>query len=86
MSHREKISMATGLQSLMVLSVLALAGCSPTPKLIGGQGNPAADYCVQVGGKSEIKTLPDGGQAGDCALPDGRVVDEWKLFRETHGH
>jgi uncharacterized protein len=43
--------------------------------------NPASVFCVQSGGKSEIRKGPRG-QYGVCRLPDGRVVEEWAYFRE----
>jgi putative hemolysin len=54
----------------------------------GGQvfalANPASVFCVQSGGKSEIRTGAKG-QYGVCRLPDGRVVDEWAWFRAMKG-
>jgi putative hemolysin len=54
----------------------------------GGQvfalANPASVFCVQSGGKSEIRTGAKG-QYGVCHLPDGRVVDEWAYFRAMKG-
>ena len=46
--------------------------------------NPASVFCVQSGGKSEIRKGARG-QYGVCRLPDGRVVDEWAYFRAMHG-
>ena len=46
--------------------------------------NPASVFCVQSGGKSEIRKGARG-QYGVCRLPDGRVVDEWAYFRVMHG-
>ena len=46
--------------------------------------NPASVFCVQSGGKSEIRKGTRG-QYGVCRLPDGRVVDEWAYFRAMHG-
>lgn len=48
-----------------------------------GIANPASAYCVELGGKLEIRDGPNG-QAGYCHLPDGRVVEEWELFRASH--
>lgn len=79
--------------------LLALAGCSaqkapesaappaapaaPAPEAIG-IANPASEHCVKLGGKLEIRS-ETGGQVGYCHLPDGRVVEEWALFRESRG-
>jgi putative hemolysin len=46
-------------------------------------GNPASQFCVQSGGKSEIRNGPKG-QYGVCRLRNGRVVDEWKYFRQNN--
>lgn len=46
-----------------------------------GMPNPASEYCVQQGGKLEMKQDKDGSQYALCHLPDGRVVEEWELFR-----
>ncbi len=46
--------------------------------------NPASVFCVEQGGKSEIRTGDDGGQVGICVLADGQEVDEWEYFREHH--
>ena len=42
--------------------------------------NPAAVFCIQSGGRSEVRTNARG-QYGVCRLPNGRVVDEWKYYR-----
>jgi len=44
--------------------------------------NPASAYCVSLGGRLEIRTGPTG-EVGFCHLPDGRVVEEWTLFRAS---
>jgi putative hemolysin len=44
--------------------------------------NPASVYCVQNGGKSEIKTAPDGSQTGYCKFDDGSECEEWAYFRK----
>jgi putative hemolysin len=46
--------------------------------------NPASVFCVQSGGKSEIRNGARG-QYGVCILPDGRVVEEWAYFRQMKG-
>ena len=55
--------------------------CAPgAPKVIGGLPNPASKYCVDKGGKLEIRD-EKGGQAGYCIFPDGSECDEWAYFR-----
>ena len=64
---------------LVVLAMLA-AG----PESAWALANPASVFCVQSGGKSEIRNGARG-QYGVCVLPDGRVVEEWTYFRKMKG-
>jgi putative hemolysin len=48
------------------------------------RANPASVFCVQSGGKSEIRNGARG-QYGICRLPDGRVVEEWSYYRKMKG-
>ena len=43
--------------------------------------NPAAVYCEEQGGTSEIVTAADGSQSGVCHFTDGSACDEWAFFR-----
>ncbi len=36
-----------------------------------GVANPASEFCIKQGGKSEIKKDKDGGEYGVCHLSDG---------------
>lgn len=63
-------------------------GCQTPPKCekntqggSTGLANPAAVYCEEQGGKSEIITKDDGSQSGNCILSNGNVCDEWQYFR-----
>ncbi|MGF6147193.1 Putative hemolysin [Kingella potus] len=49
-----------------------------------GMANPASVYCVEQGGKSEIRKDKEGNEYGMCRLPDGSVVDEWDYYRQNH--
>ena len=42
--------------------------------------NPAATNCIDLGGSVEIREGV-GGDAGFCVFPDGRICEEWELFR-----
>jgi putative hemolysin len=62
--------------------------CSPGQAsgeaVIGGNmqlPNPAAVFCEEQGGTSEIVTAADGSQSGVCQFTDGSVCDEWAFFR-----
>jgi putative hemolysin len=66
----------------------ALAACDDTEDEAEsdsvGLANPAAVFCTEQGGASEIRTADDGSQFGVCILPDGQEVDEWDYYREHH--
>ena len=70
---------------LSLAAATALAACSASEKQEShnvGVANPASEFCVKQGGKSEIKKDKDGGEYGVCHLPDGTVVKEWEYFRQ----
>lgn len=70
---------------LMAAAILMLAGCaspSPSEKTVG-LANPASVHCVEQGGTVEIRRGPEG-ETGYCHLPDGRVVEEWELYRSQN--
>ncbi len=46
-----------------------------------GIANPASVNCVNIGGTLAIVDEANG-QVGYCHLPDGRVCEEWALFRD----
>lgn len=74
----------------LALALVSLTACSsvqhkdPTPPKIGSP-NPASQYCVEQGGKLEIRNEANG-QVGYCHLPNGQVVEEWKLFRDNQAN
>jgi len=61
------------------LGMLAIA-----PQSAWALANPASVFCVESGGRSEIRNGPRG-QYGVCILPDGRTVEEWAYYRRNHG-
>lgn len=63
-------------------ALLALAGCTATTSQdqTVGMANPASVYCEEQGGRVEMRAGPNA-QTGYCHMPDGRVVEEWELFR-----
>lgn len=63
------------------LTVPPTAGAA-TPQA-PGMANPASTYCAQQGGRS-IPVQTARGQRADCQLPNGRRVDEWKLYRSAN--
>ncbi|MGO1001972.1 putative hemolysin [Lysobacter sp. CA196] len=81
--------------ALLLSAVMVLAACATpteaptadnaatdmTPAKVG-MPNPASVHCKELGGTLEIRTGKDGGQFGVCTLPDGKVCEEWALFRD----
>ncbi|AIO33586.1 DUF333 domain-containing protein [Burkholderia pseudomultivorans] len=43
--------------------------------------NPASVNCEKLGGRHVIRSLPRG-QVGMCVFKDGRVCEEWALYRD----
>ena len=81
-------------RTIALWPLLLLTACSPKPQpaetgpaaappAAAGVANPASVYCIEQGGTVEMREGP-GGTAGYCRLPDGRVVEEWELYRTTH--
>jgi uncharacterized protein len=66
-------------RALLFCALSVLIGCTSAGNNRAGMANPASVHCVNLGGKLEIRQEAQG-QVGYCHLPDGRVVEEWKLF------
>lgn len=66
----------------LILGAYLIFGRAHTQRLSDAQlANPASMNCVQtLGGTLEIVD-ESGGQVGYCHLSDGRVCEEWELFR-----
>ena len=63
----------------------ALCLLTPSAALAAGEAelaNPAAVFCIEVGGEHVVETEADG-QRGYCVLPDGSKIDAWDYFREN---
>ncbi|PWK72676.1 hypothetical protein C8K44_105117 [Aminobacter sp. AP02] len=76
---RQLVKTAMGLGALTF--VLIGAAAAPVQKPIG-MANPASVYCGNIGGRSEITKDSAGNAVGYCHQPDGRVCEEWALFRD----
>ncbi|MBT1444722.1 DUF333 domain-containing protein [Shewanella sp. JM162201] len=48
-----------------------------------GMANPAAEYCVKIGGEHKV-VQEASGEVGYCHLKDGQVVNAWEYFRAHH--
>lgn len=71
----------------VLFTMTLLVGCSTAqesvelkPKI--GSPNPASQYCIEQGGKLEMRSETNG-QVGYCHLEDGQVIEEWKLLKES---
>lgn len=86
-SKKQKIMKKTIFLGLALVSLTACSSVqhkdSTPPKI--GSPNPASQYCVEQGGKLEIRNEANG-QVGYCHLPNGQVIEEWKLFRDNQAN
>lgn len=71
--------MTTGLASAAAATLPVPAQAAPGKV---GLANPASVYCGSIGGKSFVRKTPSG-DVGYCRLPNGRVHEEWALFRKS---
>ena len=72
-----------------LMAALGLAACAGSHTTSAqapaiGTPNPASAYCVQQGGKSEIRKNQDGSEYGVCILPEGKEVEEWAYYRANN--
>jgi len=73
------------MKTVLPMMMLALSGCAseaPSKDSVG-VANPASIHCAVQGGRIEIRKEP-GGETGYCHLSDGRVVEEWELYRSRN--
>ena len=69
-------------RAVLLAGLIPLAACvAEEATSRAGLANPASQHCVARGGTLGIRTAAEDGQSGWCHLPDGRVVEEWALFR-----
>jgi hypothetical protein len=66
------------------LGLTILAAAATVPPAAWALANPASQFCVQTGGRSEILQTASGAQLGICILPGGEIVEEWAYFRARH--
>lgn len=48
-----------------------------------GMANPASVHCGEIGGRLVIRKDKAGNEYGFCGLPNGRLCEEWALFRDN---
>ncbi len=78
---------------LLSLALGLLAACAPpqpnpiaTPTIDQTKlANPASKYCIQQGGKLEMRKDEQGNEYGVCIFDDGSECDEWAFFRGECG-
>jgi uncharacterized protein len=77
--------MASSRPSLLGFVLLGCVAQAPPPAALPrvGLANPASVFCIEQGGRLEIRDTP-AGQVGFCILPDGREVEEWAFWRAHH--
>jgi len=69
---------------ITLLLVISLSACVKKSEVQNDNvkvANPASTYCIEQGGKLEIRNSAEG-QYGVCILPDGTECEEWKYFRK----
>ncbi|MFG6078783.1 DUF333 domain-containing protein [Erwinia sp. OPT-41] len=72
-------------KNLLFICALLATGCAQNaskPTSLNMK-NPAAAWCIEQGGTSEIVKTAQG-QRGYCTLPGGERIDEWQLYRRDH--
>ena len=85
-TSRSRCAELTPAQRLYTIT-LDTAQVSTQPAVVQGVapavsalGNPATQYCAQVGGTPKNETRPDGGQYGVCYFGDNYVCEQWALM------
>lgn len=73
------------MRPILFAFVCVLAACGPTrgQRAQSVIENPAGVNCTQNGGKLVIRQN-SGLQKGYCLLSDGRSLDIWEYYRQTH--
>lgn len=76
----------SAMNKIVCAAVAMLAGCGAdegaAPPSVG-MANPASVYCIEAGGRLEIRQSGSG-QVGVCRLADGVEIEEWALYRRDH--
>ncbi|MBN9220497.1 MAG: DUF333 domain-containing protein [Mesorhizobium sp.] len=68
--------------SLALISLVPFdAGAAPQKPI--GLANPASVHCGEIGGRFVVRKDKAGNEYGFCRLPNGRLCEEWALFRDN---
>ncbi|MCE9687869.1 DUF333 domain-containing protein [Shewanella sp. AS16] len=78
-------SYAAAVPPILLLLLATLGGCDSQEETKPGlkRANPAAEYCLALGGILDLATQANG-ETGICTLPDGEKIEEWQLYRRDH--
>lgn len=68
---------------ILMLTGCALPAAAPATAMTG-MANPASVYCIQQGGKLLPRVDNAGNAYALCQLVDGRLIEEWTLFRQQN--
>ncbi|MEI9421078.1 DUF333 domain-containing protein [Mesorhizobium sp. Cs1299R1N1] len=68
--------LAVGLALMSSMPIDAGAAQNPV-----GMANPASVHCGAIGGRFVVRKDKAGSEYGFCRLPNGRLCEEWALFR-----
>lgn len=73
------------MKKLTLAASALLSACAQTEQApIIGMANPASVFCIEQGGKLEIRKDESGNEYGVCIFADGKKVEEWEFFRKHH--
>jgi putative hemolysin len=64
------------------LSLMPIDAGAAAQKPIG-MANPASVHCGAIGGRFVVRKDKAGNEYGFCRLPNGRLCEEWALFRDN---
>lgn len=67
------------LSLIVFLSTILVLNLNPREEG-AGLPNPASVYCIDQGGRLEVREDSEGNQHGVCILPDGRECEEWSYY------
>ncbi|WP_027145768.1 DUF333 domain-containing protein [Mesorhizobium sp. WSM3626] len=70
--------LAVGLALMLSMPIDAGAAQKPV-----GMANPASVHCGAIGGRFAVRKDKAGNEYGFCRLPNGRLCEEWALFRDN---
>ncbi|MEO5756694.1 MAG: DUF333 domain-containing protein [Mesorhizobium sp.] len=73
---RRIFGLAAGLVSMLLMPIDA--GAAQV-----GMANPASVHCGAIRGRFVVRKDKAGNEYGFCRLPNGRLCEEWALFRDN---